>query len=93
MQKTSTVSILIVATVVLSAIIGLLVWQSIQNNPEIPPLGEVTEDVEESLGGQLFDDVVTPGGALPETNPISADTNPFEKSTVNPFDGLNPFEG
>jgi len=83
---------LIVVAVLLSLGIGVFVWKSIQQHPDNSSLIETSEETtEESLGGEIYEEVETPAGALPETNPLDADTNPFGDSSVNPFEGLNPF--
>jgi len=45
------------------------------------------------LGGQIYEQVQNPVEKIPETNPYSAKTNPFEEAKTNPFENIytNPF--
>lgn len=47
-----------------------------------------------SLGGQIYEQVQNPAEKIPETNPYSAKTNPFEEAKTNPFENVytNPFK-
>lgn len=80
--------IIIVVIIVLLIIGGYFVYKKYWPTPSEPVREETV-----SLGGQIYEQVQNPAEKIPETNPYSAKTNPFEEAKINPFENVykNPF--
>ena len=83
--------LIVVAIVVAVALIvsGFFVYKKYYPKAPAPtPTEEPT-----TLGGQIYEQVQNPAEKIPETNPYSAKTNPFEEIETNPFKEIykNPF--
>jgi flagellar basal body-associated protein FliL len=81
---------IIIALVVAAVLIvgGLFVYNKYYKAPTL------TKEEPTTLGGQIYEQVQNPAEKIPEINPYSAKTNPFEEAKTNPFEEIykNPFE-
>ena len=66
---------------------GVFVYQKYYRKAPAP------KEEPQTLGGQIYEQVQNPAEKIPETNPYSANTNPFETAKTNPFKNVynNPF--
>ncbi|GEM_PF-2823623 len=55
-------------------------------------ISQESQQQEQGLGGDLYDQIQNPAVEVPETNPFEAETNPFQQVKTNPFENYqNPF--
>jgi cell division protein FtsL len=84
--------LIIIAGVVAAVLIasGLFVYKKYYKVSTSTP----TKEEPTTLGGQIYEQVQNPAEKIPEINPYSAKTNPFEEAKTNPFKDIykNPFE-
>lgn len=93
-QKKILAALLALMNIALISYLCFYIWKSFYSqNVAMQPSIVIKKTEPKSLGQEIYEEIKNPMQDIPQTNPYSAKTNPFEEAKTNPFRDIykNPF--